>query len=50
MVDMSFETKEMNELVKYFLRKNISPKTAINIMAFSIFSFLKLGETLDRWT
>lgn len=49
MVDMSFETKEMNKLVKYFLDRNISPKTALNIMAFTIFSLLKLGESLDRW-
>jgi hypothetical protein len=46
---MRFEAKEMNELVKYFLRKNISPKTALNIMAFSILSILKLGEPLDKW-
>jgi hypothetical protein len=47
--DLKSEVVEMNHLVKYFLDKGISPNRALQIMAFTIFTILKLGESLDRW-
>ena len=50
MVDLKFESKEMNELVRYFLNRNISPQEALQIMSFMILTIIKLDESLKTWS
>lgn len=50
MVDMSFEMREMNELVRWFASRGIPPHKALNIMSFTILTMSKASEeSFKKW-